>query len=64
MPASLVADLAESVAATIEAMVANGSEIVQPVGADCSRDYGETPRPGGECDWDLAGVGREECLRS
>src|SRR6267378_7137925 len=49
-PGLLFYIMVDNVAATIDAVVAHGGEIVQPIGADTARDHCEVPRSGRECD--------------
>ncbi len=48
-PGLLIYVMVDSVVATAESIVANGGEIVQPIGGRCPRDYGEVSGPGREC---------------
>jgi predicted enzyme related to lactoylglutathione lyase len=50
-PGLLLYVLVDSVAATIDAVVANGGVIEQPIGVDAPGDCGKIPRSGRECDW-------------
>jgi uncharacterized protein len=58
-PGLLVYLMVDSVAATVDVVIASGGEIVQPIGADALRDHGAIPRsrrkrdrtlPGAWCD--------------
>ena len=50
-PGLLVYIMVDSVAASIELVIANGGEIVQADWRGCSRDYCEISRSGGKRDW-------------
>jgi hypothetical protein len=48
--------MADSVAATLEAIVAPGGEIVQPIGADAPEITARFRDPGGNRDWSIPGT--------
>ena len=44
-PGLLVYVMVDSVAATVDAVLAHGGELVQPIGGDAPEDHGPLPRP-------------------
>jgi uncharacterized protein len=56
VPGLLVHIMVDSVAATIDAVIAHGGELVQPIGADAPDDHGTLPRSGRQRDWSLPGA--------
>ena len=55
-PGLLFYILVDSVAETLEAIVACGGEVVQRFGRGCSRSYRSISRPGRKRDWALSGA--------